>query len=112
MIDPAQAAGAMFKQVKWDEQFLHAFSMGQLGFFIIALLIGVAALAAAATSLAIIAAWFRVQQAPAVLGLVLLPLSAVAVLSLPSIGLFILPTVTIGWVVFGLRHGAGQRTTT
>jgi hypothetical protein len=76
------------------------------------LLIGVAALAAAATSLAIIAAWFRVQQAPAVLGLVLLPLSAVAVLSLPSIGLFILPTVTIGWVVFGLRHGAGQRTTT
>jgi hypothetical protein len=76
------------------------------------LLIGVAALAAAATSLAIIVAWFRVQQASAVLGLVLLPLSAVAVLSLPSIGLFILPTVTIGWVVVGLRSGAGQRTTT
>ncbi|HWA82670.1 MAG TPA: ABC transporter permease subunit [Fimbriimonadaceae bacterium] len=45
ILDPTQAAAAMFKQVKWDEQFLHAFSMGQLMFFIIALLIGVGSVA-------------------------------------------------------------------
>lgn len=45
IIDPTQAAATMFKQVKWDEQFLHAFSIGQLMFFIVALLIGVGTVA-------------------------------------------------------------------
>jgi hypothetical protein len=76
------------------------------------LIIGVAALAIGAALLALSAAWFHVPQAAAMLGLVLLPLSAVAVLALPSIGLFIVPTVVIGWVVFGLCREADQRTTT
>jgi hypothetical protein len=76
------------------------------------LIIGVAALAVGAALLAVSAAWFQAPRALAVLGLVLLPLSAVAVLSLPSIGLFIVPTVVIEWVVFALCRQTGQRTTT
>src|SRR5579862_2031588 len=44
-LNSAAAATTLFKQVKWDEQFLHAFSMGQLWFFIIALIIGVGTIA-------------------------------------------------------------------
>jgi hypothetical protein len=76
------------------------------------LIIGVAVLAVGVALLALSAAWLRVPKALAMLGLVLLPLSIVAVLSLPSIGLFIMPMVVIGWLVFGLCREAGQRTTT
>lgn len=44
-IDPAEASARMFRQVPWNEQFLHGFSMGQLWFFVIALLIGVGTIA-------------------------------------------------------------------
>jgi ABC-2 type transport system permease protein len=42
---PEQAAATLFGQVHWKDQFLHAFSYGQLLFFILALLIGVGAIA-------------------------------------------------------------------
>jgi ABC-2 type transport system permease protein len=42
---PEQAAAALFRQVQWKDQFLHTFSYGQLLFFILALLIGVGAVA-------------------------------------------------------------------
>lgn len=76
------------------------------------LIIGVAALAVGAALLALSAAWLRVPKAHALLGLALLPLSVVAVVSLPSIGLFIMSTVVIEWLVFGLCREADQRTTT
>lgn len=44
-IDPTEASKAILRQVNWNEPFLHAFSMGQLFFFIIALLLGVGAIA-------------------------------------------------------------------
>jgi hypothetical protein len=76
------------------------------------LIIGVAALAIGAALLALSAAWSHVPQALGMLGLVLLPLSVVAVLALPSIGLLMVPTAVVGWVVFALCREAGQRTTT
>jgi len=45
IVDPAKASAALFSRVKWDELFLHAFSIGQLWFFIIALLIGIGTIA-------------------------------------------------------------------
>ncbi len=44
-LNSSKAAEAIYRQVKWDEQFLHAFSIGQMSFFFLALLIGVGAIA-------------------------------------------------------------------
>lgn len=43
--DPTAASAAILKQVNWSEPFLHGFSMGQLFFFIISLLLAVGAIA-------------------------------------------------------------------
>lgn len=43
--DPEEAAAMIFRQVPWNEQFLHGFSIGQIFFFFIALLVGIGAIA-------------------------------------------------------------------
>src|ERR1044072_1488639 len=45
VVDPAQASAMLFRQVKWNDMFLHAFSIGQMFFLFIALLIGIGSIA-------------------------------------------------------------------
>jgi hypothetical protein len=66
------------------------------------MLLGITAIAIAALLVAIVTAWAGWQPARWLLAALLAPLTIVAVLGLPSIGLFIIPPVAVGWVIFGL----------
>jgi hypothetical protein len=65
-------------------------------------LTGISALAVAALALALITAWLGSSQARTVLAVVLVPLNALALLGLFSVGVFMAPLVALGWCVFAL----------
>jgi hypothetical protein len=65
-------------------------------------LTGIVALAVVALVLAVITAWFGSPQARTALAVVLVPLTALAVLGLFSVGVFMAPLVVLGWFVFAL----------
>lgn len=73
------------------------------------LLIALTAIAAAAGVFAMVAVWLKWTPARRMLGGLLVPLSLVAVLSLLSIGAFLLPVVALGWVVFALSGSEIRR---
>jgi hypothetical protein len=65
-------------------------------------LTGIATLAVVALALVLITAWLDSSPVRTALGVVLVPLSALAVLGLFSVGVFIAPLVALGWFVFAL----------
>jgi hypothetical protein len=66
------------------------------------LLIGITMVAAAVATLALVTAWLGWIPARLALAPLLIALTAATVLSLPSIGLFILPVVALGRIIFAL----------
>ncbi|HUZ71162.1 MAG TPA: hypothetical protein VMU65_15765 [Candidatus Saccharimonadales bacterium] len=72
-----------------------------------AIIAAVTALAGAALVLTLITAWLGTRKARWPLAAVLVPLTALAILGMFSIGVFVAPPVALGWAVFRLcrpRH--------
>jgi hypothetical protein len=65
---------------------------------------GIVALALVTLAFTLLTAWLDWSPARWTLLVLLIPLTGLAVLALFSIGIFMAPLVTIGWIVFAIRR--------
>lgn len=70
---------------------------------------GIVALSFATVAFTLLTAWLDSAQLRWILMLLLVPLTALAMLGLFSVGIFMAPLVMIGWMVFALRNGTMHR---
>ncbi len=70
---------------------------------------GIVALAVVALVLSLLTAWLGSYAARTALPVVLVPLTALAVLGLFSVGVFMAPLVVLGWFVFALSATTPER---